>query len=240
MRAPGTLGLLAVLLVTGCSASLEPPPATESEARAIVAAAIEAARVCESDADCVVIGSPCPFGCMIAVHRDEADDVEARIADHFERFPESRCDYGCPDGGPAGCDAGLCTAGTGSGLEPGTATFRRCAQDEALPDDAYQLIAARHAGGDVIEVDVGYSGGCETHAFVLCWDGEFMESDPIQVRLDLRHEAFGDMCEAYIEETLAFDVSSLREAYATFYGGDSGVIVLNFVGDEVSVTFSWD
>ncbi len=117
--------------------------------------------------------------------------------------------------------------------------FMICDDSMNLPDDSYYLIDTTYAGDDIFEIEVGYSGGCEPHHFVLCWDGEFMESDPIQVNLDLRHDANNDGCEAALTEELSFDLSDLRQSYESSYGGESGIIDMNLVGDQRSVRYEW-
>ncbi len=34
--------------------------------------------------------------------------------------------------------------------------------------------------GNEIQFQVSFGGGCEPHAFRLCWDGAFLESFPVQ------------------------------------------------------------
>ena len=63
--------------------------------------------------------------------------------------------------------------------------------------------------GDILEVDVGYGGGCEEHVFELVWDGLVLETFPGQVNLRLTHDGNGDVCEAYIMPTLRFDLRPL-------------------------------
>ncbi len=141
----------------------------------------------------------------------------------------------------------ICSIVAGCGIFPGDEPdgerpgegFQLCDDSMLLPDDTYTVYGAAYAGDDILEIDVGYSGGCESHEWTLCWDGNFMESDPVQVTLDLRHEANNDMCEAYIEETLEFELDELRQAYSDGYGGDSGTIVIGLKDDGESVTYEW-
>ena len=86
--------------------------------------------------------------------------------------------------------------------------------------------------GDTLEVAVSYGGGCETHTWQLCWDEAFMESAPVQVSLELGHDANGDSCEAYLSETLTFGLNTLRDAYLDAYGAD-GTIVIQLGGQSV-------
>ncbi len=64
--------------------------------------------------------------------------------------------------------------------------------------------------GDVLEVDVQYSGGCNDHDFSVKTDGNYMKSNPPQLRLIIEHENNGDMCKALITETRKFDLKTVR------------------------------
>ena len=75
-------------------------------------------------------------------------------------------------------------------------------------NDWYDLNALEMDGSELL-VTLSYSGGCETHSWELCWDGSIAESYPMQVWLELGHDSANDYCEAYITETLRFDVSSI-------------------------------
>jgi hypothetical protein len=57
---------------------------------------------------------------------------------------------------------------------------------------------------------VGYGGGCESHYFKLCWNGEILEeaSGPV-AELELVHEGNQDGCEAGLSQTLSFDLAAL-------------------------------
>ncbi len=56
----------------------------------IIERAIEQANHCETKEDCTYVGSVCPFGCTIYVHRDEAERIQPMI----ENF-QSDCVYDC-------------------------------------------------------------------------------------------------------------------------------------------------
>ena len=71
------------------------------------------------------------------------------------------------------------------------------------------LITSAVLVGDSLVVDLSYSGGCETHDFVLCFDGFVIEEGWRAVRLE--HDAHGDTCKAGIEEQRSFDLIPLQE-----------------------------
>jgi hypothetical protein len=92
--------------------------------------------------------------------------------------------------------------------------------------------------GDTAVVDVTYSGGCAEHEFTLCWpDQSFQESDPVQARLDLYHDANGDTCEAGIIGPVEIDLAPLRDAWIDAYGGSTGTIVIHVGEFTADYTF---
>lgn len=112
--------------------------------------------------------------------------------------------------------------------------FSECATDDGDPItvDAVRVV------GDTLEVDVGHGGGCEEHTYQICWpDQSFMESDPVQVDLEVYHDAHGDGCEAYLQSTLEFDLTPLKESYLDGYQATSGEIVIHLDGETVTYTF---
>lgn len=118
--------------------------------------------------------------------------------------------------------------------KPTPAPLSACA---AVDGDPVDIIEARLVG-DSLEVDVAYGGGCEAHEFVLCWpDQTFAESSPVQVGLELYHNANGDMCEAYFEETITLDLIPLQESYEQGYGGNGGEILVHFAMETFEYVF---
>jgi len=92
--------------------------------------------------------------------------------------------------------------------------------------------------GDTLTVPVSYSGGCEDHDFIVCWpDQAFAESDPVQVALELWHDAHRDTCEAYVSEAQIFDLNPLKEAYKSGYQIDEGTILVTIGSTQIEYTF---
>ena len=77
-------------------------------------------------------------------------------------------------------------------------------------DDGYELESAT-VEGDTLSIGVSHSGGCANHEWELCWDGEVMESAPVQIRLPLGHNANGDSCEAIETDNIQSDISVLAD-----------------------------
>ncbi len=71
--------------------------------------------------------------------------------------------------------------------------------------------------GDLLTIEVSYSGGLISHDFELIGAGEFMESYPIQTSVVLSHDSNGDLGEALITKELIFDLKPLKEAFFSIY-----------------------
>lgn len=94
--------------------------------------------------------------------------------------------------------------------------------------------------GHTLTVDVAYGGGCETHLWEICWpDQSFAESNPVQAFLELWHGGVPDMCDAYIFETVTFDLQPLKDAWQMAYGADGGTILVHVNGEE-AVEYTFD
>jgi hypothetical protein len=65
---------------------------------------------------------------------------------------------------------------------------------------------------DCLELVVGYGGGCEAHEFALYWDGQVVTSLPGSIIVELHHDGNGDLCEAYLTDSLHFDLSGIQAA----------------------------
>lgn len=57
-----------------------------------------------------------------------------------------------------------------------------------------------------------------------------MLNSPVQVNLNLGHDRGMDICDAWITETVEFDISRLREAYVAAFGEPDPIVV--HVDDE--------
>ena len=105
--------------------------------------------------------------------------------------------------------------------------------------DDYALNAATIVG-DTLTLNVSYSGGCERHDFTLVAAQEFMESDPVQLRVTLAHDANNDACEAYPTEDYHFDLGAIKTLYQEAYRQKAGTIVLQLAGaPDGQIVYEW-
>ena len=63
-----------------------------------------------------------------------------------------------------------------------------------------------------MSINVSYAGGCDKHQFSLIWPDGIILIYPPNFSVILNHDANGDMCEAWLSETLVIDLkdNSLR------------------------------
>jgi hypothetical protein len=91
--------------------------------------------------------------------------------------------------------------------------------------------------GDLLIASVTYGGGCEVHDFRACWDGSFLESQPVQARLTLKDLGPPDPCDALISESITIDLIPLQDAWVAGYGPPPGEIVINLGAGSASYAF---
>lgn len=70
---------------------------------------------------------------------------------------------------------------------------------------------------DLLNITVGYSGGCRDHLIELFALKEIEKSNPAKVTLYISHFANGDMCEAYVTRKMQFDLTQLKQFLKSNY-----------------------
>ena len=109
---------------------------------------------------------------------------------------------------------------------------------EDIEQDPYSLLGGA-LEGDVLSLRVGFSGCSPDHPFVLYASRGFMESNPVQTWSLLAHNDRDEVCDAWFERTLQFNLAPLRAAHIRAYG-EPGVVIVrfrNFRGDETRFEF---
>jgi len=233
--------MLAPLLLLGCATPATDSAADTADLRtcdtvlAEYAAEEAAIRTCDDAAECgqVLTGTSC--GCTRnAVARTDADvaDFYALQAEAGElgcSFGDSTCD--CPEADGYDCVEHQCTWNYVT--DPG-----RWGDCRAADGYATEIVAVA-VEGDELVVGVEYGGGCSTHTFSTCWpDGSFMESDPVQVSLELLHEADApDPCDMWVSDEMRLDLTPLRVAWVESYGTGAGTVVIHLGGFTADYVF---
>ncbi|MBA7613786.1 MAG: hypothetical protein GH143_05095 [Calditrichaeota bacterium] len=85
---------------------------------------------------------------------------------------------------------------------------------------------------DTLRVYVAYSGGCKEHDFFLFGSTAWAESNPPQMSAVIIHDGHWDTCEAFIHETLRFDLSPIRD-----WQGSEGAVIINVKDAPKSVLY---
>ena len=85
---------------------------------------------------------------------------------------------------------------------------------------------------DTLRVYVAYSGGCKEHDFFLFGSTAWAETDPPVMPAVIIHDGHWDTCEAFIHETLRFDLSPIRARR-----GSGGVVVIQVKDAPDSVLY---
>ena len=116
-------------------------------------------------------------------------------------------------------------------MSPASAVMVRDLRDprEVGPTDPVRITAAR-IDGDSLRVSVETGGGCAQHVFRLAVQDAFMESNPVQVRAALGHDANDDRCRALLRADLAASLAPLADTYRRAYQTRTGVITLRLEG----------
>ena len=81
--------------------------------------------------------------------------------------------------------------------------------------------------GDRLVVTASH-GGCAPAEMWACWDGTFLESNPVQIPIAIHHAPAGD-CDALFTSTISVSLDPVIDAYAGAYGAPDTMILR--VGD---------
>ncbi|MEE9163070.1 MAG: hypothetical protein V3U35_08905, partial [Candidatus Neomarinimicrobiota bacterium] len=87
---------------------------------------------------------------------------------------------------------------------------------------------------DFLLAYVAYSGGCKNHDFFLFGSQVWGAGAPPLMPAVIIHDGHWDLCEAYIHETLRFDLSPIR-----YWRGDSGAVLLHVKDAPDTVRYSY-
>lgn len=91
--------------------------------------------------------------------------------------------------------------------------------DIETPSDLIQITGVT-ISGNIMSIDVNYSGGCQEHNFQLYGSANIAKSLPPIRSVKLVHNANGDACRKLEVRTLVFDISDLthkQEAGSVIY-----------------------
>lgn len=149
------------------------------------------------------------------------------------------CGDGVVEPGEA-CDDGNFVDGDGCAANctlEGAPGIELCA--DPVASDPFNYVDAQIVG-DQLVVGIEHGGGCADHLYTYCWNGAFLESDPVQVHTQIAHESNDDPCDAWLSVQAAFDLVPLKQAWQQSYQQQSGQITVhlaNYNGSPLSYSF---
>lgn len=125
----------------------------------------------------------------------------------------------------AGCVVGPQTEGLETDLQADKInlakgeTFNQYLADPGDPFDIDSVAIDK----SILFAFVSYPGGCEEHSFTLFGSDAIAYSYPPQMFTTLVHDANGDACEAFLHDTLQFDLSPIAQAM----GDDFDILIIH-------------
>lgn len=79
-----------------------------------------------------------------------------------------------------------------------------------LPSDPFTINDAK-IEDDCLHISLSFPGGCAAHEFIMTYmDLPDFDKNDYDGKLTLGHNSHGDMCEAYITQTVSFDLKPLQ------------------------------
>lgn len=101
-------------------------------------------------------------------------------------------------------------------------------------NDPFNIVSV-NLSGDILEIEVSYSGGCEQHNFDLVFNGAYKKSLPAKADLYLLHDNNNDQCRSIVEKKLFFNILSLR-----FPPNKAGELHLYLNGWSTMIKYSYE
>ncbi|MDG1332726.1 MAG: hypothetical protein P8P74_10370 [Crocinitomicaceae bacterium] len=110
---------------------------------------------------------------------------------------------------------------------------------KALIGDVTQLsdqttITGVSLEGNILSLDIEYSGGCQDHSFEFVGSAAIMKSLPPKRVVKLVHIANSDTCRELISETIKFDIRALAVTETT---GSEITLMLDGVKEPISYVY---
>jgi hypothetical protein len=86
--------------------------------------------------------------------------------------------------------------------------------------------------GDILLIDVSYSGGCKDHDFKAYFNGMYIKTSPMKAKVFIVHTNNDDNCRALIKQTLRFNLKPVRS-------GDRGMLIIMLNNTEKTLTYEY-
>ncbi len=88
--------------------------------------------------------------------------------------------------------------------------------------------------GNILSLNIEYSGGCKDHSYDLIGSEAVMKSMPPKRAVNLIHHSNGDSCRELVSETIKFDIRALAMAQTK---GSEIVLMLDGYKESISYVY---
>lgn len=105
---------------------------------------------------------------------------------------------------------------------------------DVTQESAQTTITAVNLDGNILSLDVEYSGGCQDHSFEFVGSSAIMKSLPPKRSVKLVHDSNGDTCRELISETIKFDIRALAVSETS---GSEIILLLDGVKEPIKYVY---
>lgn len=105
---------------------------------------------------------------------------------------------------------------------------------DVTQESAQTTISSVKLEGNILSLDIEYSGGCKDHSFEFVGSAAIMKSLPPKRAVKLVHNSNGDTCRELISETIKFDIRALAVTETT---GSEIILLLDGVKESISYVY---
>jgi len=105
---------------------------------------------------------------------------------------------------------------------------------DVMQESAQTTISGVRLDGNILSLDVEYSGGCQNHSFEFVGSPAIMKSMPAKRSVKLVHDSNGETCRELLSETIKFDISTLA---VTETSGSEIILLLDGVKDPIKYVY---
>ena len=105
---------------------------------------------------------------------------------------------------------------------------------DVTQESAQTTITSVNLEGNILSLDIEYSGGCQDHSFEFIGSAAVMKSLPAKRAVKLVHDSNGDTCRELVSETIKFDIRALAVTETT---GSEIILLLDGVKEPISYVY---
>ena len=105
---------------------------------------------------------------------------------------------------------------------------------DVTQESAQVTVTSATLVGNILSLDIEYSGGCQDHTFELIGSAAIMKSLPAKRAIKLVHNSNGETCRELVSETIKFNISALS---MTETKGSEIVLLLDGYKESISYVY---